>query len=138
MQDLKRVSAHHQIPLVPPATFPVNGLYALRGALIALEAGRSERFAEYHQRAFAAVWGEGRDLDSADAVVALAVEVGFPPGEFRARMADPAIKDELRRRTEGAAVRGVFGLPAFFVGEELFWGHDRMDYVVRALAAQGV
>lgn len=132
MADLKRVAAHHRIPLEPPASFPVNGLYALRGALVALG---TERFADYHRRAFAAVWGEGRELGNAAAVVELAREAGFSADDFATRAASPEIKDELRQRTERAADRGVFGVPAFFVGDELFWGHDRMDYVARALAA---
>lgn len=44
----------------------------------------------------------------------------------------PAVKDRLREATAAAEARGVFGVPTFFVGDEMFWGHDRFDYVARA------
>jgi 2-hydroxychromene-2-carboxylate isomerase len=49
-------------------------------------------------------------------------------------MADAAVKAKLRENTERAAARGVFGVPTFFVDEDMFWGHDRKDYVLRAAA----
>ena len=133
MRDLQRITAHHEIALSPPASFPVNGLYALRGALVALS---SELFLGYHRRAFAAIWAEGRDLQDAESVATLAQEVGFDRDEFLEKMSEPARKAELKQRTDRAAERGVFGVPTFFVGDELFWGHDRIEYVARALAAR--
>jgi 2-hydroxychromene-2-carboxylate isomerase len=65
-------------------------------------------------------------------VIALAAELGFDEADFRAGLGSPEIKDELKRVTQEAAEQGVFGVPSFLVGEELFWGHDRMDYVRRA------
>jgi 2-hydroxychromene-2-carboxylate isomerase len=127
--DLRRCAAELGIELRVPNQFPVNGVYALRGALVAKRAGR---FAAYHPAMFRAVWQHARDVSTSAAVAALATELGFP--EVAAGIDDATIKDELRTNTEAAIKRGAFGLPAFFVGAEMYWGHDRMDQVVREIA----
>jgi 2-hydroxychromene-2-carboxylate isomerase len=124
--DLRRCASDLGIELRVPNSFPVNGLYALRGAIAARRAGR---FAAYHQAMFEATWQRGRDIASKDAVATLATELGFP--DVAAQLDETGIKDELRANTEAAIKRGAFGLPTFFVGREMFWGHDRMDQVVR-------
>lgn len=126
-KDIARCTAEHDVPLRMPPTFPVNGLYALRGALAAQRAGVFER---YHQPMFRAAWAEGREISNRDAVAAIARELGLP--EVADALDDPAIKDQLRAATDAAIERGAFGVPTFLVGDELFWGHDRMHQVARA------
>jgi len=53
--------------------------------------------------------------------------------QFQSLVSDPAVKDRLKRNTEEAVARGVFGAPTFFVGEQMFWGQDRLDFVDQAL-----
>ena len=127
--DLRRCAAAANVELRVPNQFPVNGVYALRGALVAQRAGR---FAAYHTAMFRAVWQHARDVSTSAAVSALATELGFP--EVASSIDDATIKDELRANTEAAIKRGAFGLPAFFVGAEMYWGHDRMDQVAREVA----
>lgn len=130
-QDLVRCAAHEGVRLGAPHTFPVNGLYALRGALAARRLGALER---YHAPVFQAVWRDGRDVSTRDAVAAIARELGL---EAVAEGLDaPEVKAELRSETEAAVARGLFGVPTFFVGDEMFWGHDRMAYVARAWARE--
>jgi len=124
--DLRRCAADLGIELRVPNSFPINGLYALRGAIAAHRAGR---FAAYHQSMFQAAWQRGRDISSKDAVATLATELGFP--DVATQLDDASIKDELRANTDAAIKRGAFGLPTFFVGAEMFWGHDRIDQVAR-------
>lgn len=127
INDLRRCAAELAIDFRVPHSFPVNGLYALRGAIAAQRAGTFDR---YHPTMFRAVWQHSRDVSSAAAVAALATELGFP--EIAGQLDDPSIKDELRANTDEAIRRGVFGVPTFFVGAELFWGHDRMHQVAAA------
>ncbi|MCC6993394.1 MAG: 2-hydroxychromene-2-carboxylate isomerase [Deltaproteobacteria bacterium] len=134
MQDLGRCAAHHAIPIRPPSHFPVNGLYALRGALWCQQHAVAAAPA-FHAAAFAAAWRDDRNVSDRAVVLELAHEVGLDRDAFSAGLDDPAIKDALKTRTAAAAERGVFGVPSFFVGSQLFWGHDRLDYVARALAA---
>jgi 2-hydroxychromene-2-carboxylate isomerase len=127
LKDLGRCAAEHELPFRVPASFPVNGLYSLRGALAAMRAGM---FDVYHREMFRAVWAEGRETSNRDAVAQVMRSLGL--GDLVPALDEPAIKDDLRVRTEAAARRGVFGVPTFFVGTEMFWGHDRMDQVARA------
>jgi len=125
--DLRRCAAEEGIEVRMPTKFPINGLYALRGALAARREGC---FDAYHLAMFRAAWQQGRDISSRDAVAAFATELGMPA--VAAALDDAALKDKLRVDTEAAAKRGVFGVPTFFVGAEMFWGHDRMHQVARA------
>jgi 2-hydroxychromene-2-carboxylate isomerase len=132
INDIRRCAADDGIEMRVPTTFPINGLYALRGAIAAQRAGS---FAAYHQAIFRAAWQLGRDISRKESVAALATELGFP--DIAAALDDPSIKDELKANTDEAIRRGAFGVPTFFVGAELFWGHDRMHQVARALSAGG-
>ena len=89
------------------------------------------KLAVYHNGVFRAAWPERRHASTLEHVQALSRELGCP--EVADGLEEPAIKAELRALTEDAAARGAFGVPTFFVGDEMFWGHDRMDYVQRAL-----
>jgi len=130
-RDYLRCSAHEQVPTNLPAVFPINGLYALRGALFALEHGG---FTAYHRAMFRAAWHDGRDVSTKEVAIAVAVESGQDADAFARGLESPAIKDRLKTVTAAAQARGIFGVPSFFVEDELFWGHDRLDYVARALA----
>lgn len=129
VEDLKRIAAEHALRFRLPPSFPVNGLYTLRGALAAKRAGVLDR---YHTPMFRAVWSEGRETSNKDAAAAVIRDLGLP--EIAEQLDDPAIKDELRTATEAAAKRGVFGVPTFFVGDsnDVYWGHDRLYQVARA------
>jgi 2-hydroxychromene-2-carboxylate isomerase len=128
LRDFARCSAHESVAVKFPSVFPVNGLYALRGAIVAQ---RLDSFAAYHAAVFDAVWAQGRDLSTREAVAALAREIGLQA--VAEGMEEPEVKEALRNNTDAAIARGVFGVPSFFVGDELFWGHDRLGYVARAL-----
>ena len=130
LRDLVRCSEYTGVEMKPPAAFPINGVYALRGAVVAQKIGK---FAAYHEAMFRAAWRESREVSSAQSVADIARGLALP--EVADGIEDPAIKAELREATDAAAKRGVFGVPTFFVDGDMFWGHDRMDYVARALAA---
>jgi 2-hydroxychromene-2-carboxylate isomerase len=125
-QDFLRCAEHEGVAVRMPTHFPVNGLYAVRGALAAKDASS---FEVYHRALFHAAWRDDRDVGDKQVVLALAREVGL---ELEAAIDAPELKERLKRDTTAAEARGVFGVPSFFVGEELFWGHDRLDYVRRA------
>lgn len=129
LKDYHRCAEHEGVSTQFPSRFPINGLYALRGAVWALENGV---FTAYHPAMFYAAWRDNRDISSKDTVIAIAGEVGIDPQVFAAAIEQPQIKDKLKTDTAAAQERGVFGVPTFFVGEDMFWGHDRMDYVARA------
>jgi 2-hydroxychromene-2-carboxylate isomerase len=84
---------------------------------------------------FKAAWGQPSPVNLGDmaAVSMLCTAHGFDAGAIAALASDPANKEALKVTTDEAIARGVFGAPSFFVGDDLFFGHDRLDYVERAL-----
>jgi 2-hydroxychromene-2-carboxylate isomerase len=106
---------------MPPA-HPFNPLSAMRLVIAAGSDLRSVR------TAFDFVFGQGRDVSQPAVLVDLARELGL--ADLDAALNDPAVKQTLRKNTEWAIERGVFGVPTFVVGDELFWGHDAFEMLL--------
>jgi len=116
----------------PPTVFPVNSVKALRGALVALECGR---IGQYSERVFRAYFGEDRDI-SQDAVLrTIVADVGLDPEAYFTAIASAAYKDRIRANTDECVRRGGFGSPTMFVGDEMYFGNDRLVLVEAALRA---
>jgi 2-hydroxychromene-2-carboxylate isomerase len=113
-----------------PENFPIHSLKANRLALVAAEHGR---VAPFSHAAFRAPFAEGKDLGDPKVLEALARAAGLDPEKALAQIETPEIKDALRRNTEEAIARGAFGAPTFFVGDQMFFGSDRLAFVERAL-----
>ena len=116
------------IPFRYPAGHPFNPLHHLRLAIACACTPEAIR------RIFEALWTTGGDAADPAAFAQLARSLGVDA----ARLGDPEIKDTLRRNTEQAAARGVFGVPTFEVEGELFWGADSIDFVRAFLADPSV
>jgi 2-hydroxychromene-2-carboxylate isomerase len=80
------------------------------------------------------MWVAPRNLGDADVLQAVLAEAGFDGARFMALVADAEVKAALVARTEASVARGVFGAPSCFVGDQLFFGQDRLDFVRDALA----
>jgi len=110
--------------------FPVNTLTIMRGA----EAARVlDLFVPYVERVFRAMWEEGRKMDDPAVIAETLTGAGLPTERLLALTQDQAVKDALMANTTRAVERGVFGSPSFFVGDELYFGKDRLDVVEAAL-----
>jgi 2-hydroxychromene-2-carboxylate isomerase len=121
------------IPLNGPAYLPFNPLLALRVTLLALDTPQRDVLI---QGLFEAVWVRALHVSEAAVVEGVANDVGLPGAELVARAATPEVKADLRRRTDDAIARGVFGVPSMMVGEELFWGYDDFPYLELFLAGK--
>ena len=131
-QDLQRWAARYGAPFRNNPHFPINTLVLMRGA-----AGMQMRgtdFPKYLETIFHAMWEEPRNLGDPQELAAVLRQAGFDADAFLALANDPAVKEQLKNNTEEAVARGVFGAPTFFVGTEMFWGQDRLDFVAAALA----
>jgi 2-hydroxychromene-2-carboxylate isomerase len=113
-----------------PDSWPSSSLDAMRAAVFARRAGREREFAA---AAFEVAFGQGDDLADVRHVLAAAERAGLEGAAVQAAIADRSIKDELRAETDAANARGVFGVPTVAVGEELFWGDDRLEEAAAAL-----
>lgn len=130
--DLPRFARRYGVPFKLPPGFPINTLALMRGAIVAEQEGAAETYIE---AMFRAVWAEARDMTEPKVVAAVLSAAGLDAQHFFARIAEQAIKDQLKANTEEAVERGAFGAPTFFVGEEMFFGQDRLDFVEEALNA---
>lgn len=130
--DIQRWARRYGVPANPNPHFPVNTLHAMRAAVAALgEPG----FADFHRAMFRGVWVDGQDLAD-EAVLRAAIDAaGLDGAALLARSKDPAVKETLKRNSDEAVERGAFGAPTFFVGGEMFWGNDRLDFLEEALRA---
>jgi 2-hydroxychromene-2-carboxylate isomerase len=133
LHDVPRFARLLGVPLTLPPVMPMNSLAASRACLW-LERDNLDKAKRLAQALFNAQWGEGRDLSGPDAVADVAAGLGVAAASLLAAVADQLVKDRLKEQTQAAIERGVFGSPFVFVGEEPFWGVDRLDQVERCLA----
>jgi 2-hydroxychromene-2-carboxylate isomerase len=130
--DFSRFARRYGVPLSVNPHFPINTLMLMRGAA-GMQRTEPGRFMDYCRAMFSAIWIESLNLND-PAIVAAALErAGFDPAALMALCNDPVTKDDLKAATQLAIERGVFGAPTFFVGDEMFWGQDRIDFVLEAL-----
>lgn len=132
LMDAHRWAKHYGVPFNMPASFPFNSVKPLRMILVAEKSGRGVAAAK---AAFRLAWSEGKDIADEANLRAIAEAAGLDATAALAQIDEPSVKDALRANTDDAVRRGVFGAPAFFVGEELFWGNDRLHFVEAALRA---
>jgi 2-hydroxychromene-2-carboxylate isomerase len=132
-QDLDRYAKRYGVPLKFNPHFPINTLMLMR-AVTGMQLRRPERFEAFIDCLFRALWVEGRSLGDPATVAAVLSEHGFDPAEILALTANEDVKAALKNNTERAVQRGVFGAPSMFVGDQLFFGQDRLDFVVEALS----
>ncbi|MEB2624576.1 2-hydroxychromene-2-carboxylate isomerase [Pseudomonas sp. YuFO8] len=131
--DLDRYAIRYGVPLKINPHFPINTLVLMR-AVTGVQLRQPERFAAFIDCLFKALWIDGRNLNDPATVGAVLSENGFDPEEILALSADEEVKNALKETTEKAVQRGVFGAPSMFVGDQLFFGQDRLDFVIEALS----
>lgn len=135
-RDWARIARHQGLTFRPPADHPRIALAATR-AFYWIEIQRPELAAAFAKRVFGLYFNDSLDTASPEAVSRLAPEFGLKPGALLAGIADPALKDKVRRIGEDAVARGVFGSPFFIVDEEPFWGWDRMEMMAEWVRTGG-
>ena len=130
--DLARWAKHYGVAALHNAHFPINTIRLMRGAIAAEHLGV---FPAYHRAIYDAFWRDGLNLGDAAVVREVLQRAGLDAERIAAASEEPAVKDALRVSTETAVARGAFGAPTFFVGDQMFWGNDRLMFVEQALSA---
>jgi 2-hydroxychromene-2-carboxylate isomerase len=128
----RRAHAYGLPPIRWPEPWPSNYLFAMRALTFAFARGRGRELA---LAAFRAAFVEGRDLAVPEHVLDAAAEAGLDREQVADATADPEVKLALRAATDAAHARGVIGVPTIALGEEIFWGDDRLGEVTAALGA---
>jgi 2-hydroxychromene-2-carboxylate isomerase len=125
-KDLERQCAKHGVPFRKPSRFPRPSLLATRIALT-LESS-PERIGEFVRRVYLANFHDDADTTSNDVVRGVLQSMALPDGDAVLEQATSTqTKERLRARSEEAFARGVFGAPTFLIGDELYWGNDRLE-----------
>ncbi|TVO58882.1 2-hydroxychromene-2-carboxylate isomerase [Denitromonas halophila] len=123
-RDMARLAAKYDIPFHLPSQFPRNGLLAARVARL----GQDQPWiADFARAAMRANFGEDRDIGQPEVIVDILSALDLPAAQLIDAALAPANKLALRRQTEQAAERGIFGAPTLLVGDEMFWGNDRLE-----------
>jgi len=130
--DFHRWATRHRIEFNFNPYFPINTLHLMRGATGMIG---DPRFTAYCDAVFDGMWLTPKNLGEPAELIPVLERAGVSADEFRALTERDDVKDRLKTTTERAVERGVFGAPTFFVGEEMFFGQDRMDFVEEALTA---
>ncbi len=131
MLEFDRFVTAHRLPFKMNPHFPINSLQLMRGAVAAQHLGC---FMPYVDTIMTAMWEDGANTGNAAVVKDVLDKAGLDSAALLAKADDPEIKAELAANTEKAAARGAFGVPTFFVGDEMFWGKERLGQVADALA----
>ncbi len=131
--DFSRFAKRYGVPYNMNAHFPINTLMLMRGA-IGLQRTNPEQFLAYCDAVFKAIWVDSLNMNDPVVLGEALSSKGFELAALMALCGEQATKDALKAVTEEAVSRGVFGAPTFFVGDQMFWGQDRMDWVREALS----
>lgn len=130
LQDLARYARRYGVPMTFNPHFPINTLTLMRGAAGYLD---TPQFATYVTAIFNSLWVEQKNLGKPEVVADVLRAAGLDPAEFERLVNDDGVKERLKGITEEAIRRGAFGAPTFFIGEEMHFGQDRLDFVAEAL-----
>ena len=132
--DFKRYADAYGVPLNMNPHFPITTTTLMR-MVTALQMKNDPRMSTYVDAVFQAIWVDALNLNDPVIVAEVLTRAGLDPVELLAMANAQATKDQLKAVTMRAVERGVFGAPTFFVGEQMFWGQDRIEQVKAALTA---
>ena len=128
--DLPRFVALYDAPFKSNPHFPINTLHLMRGAVALL---KQDQFATYMDTVFNAIWVNSENMGDAETVAKVLTNAGLDAQQIIASTQEPEVKAALIDSTEAAVKRGCFGAPTMFIGDEMFFGQDRMQFIEMAL-----
>jgi 2-hydroxychromene-2-carboxylate isomerase len=131
--DMSLWAKRYGVTLKMNPFFPINTLPLMRGA-VAMQMRMPEKFDAYLAAVMNAIWQDKKNMGDPAVIAEVLTQIGLDPAAFMAMIGDDEIKSALVKNTEEAVSRGVFGAPTFFVGDQMFFGQDRMMFVKEALS----
>ena len=127
IRDCKMLSDKYKISFKFNSYFPINTVNLMRGVLIAEEDGIEH---QYIEKMFEALWIGGLNLNDQTIIDKVLKNLGINPKTFALRLSNQNVKDELKKRTQDAFEKGIFGAPTFYVNNKVFWGQDRLEFAL--------
>jgi len=137
MLEIQRFIARHDLSAFKfNPHFPINTLLVMRGAA-GLELDAPDQLSAYFDTALKAMWEDEQNFNDPEVVKAVFAKAGFDAEAIFTRVQEPEVKQRLMQNTAQAVERGVFGIPTFFVGNEMFFGKERLAQVEDQIKADG-
>ncbi len=127
IKDTKLVSEKKNIKFKFNYYFPIKTVNFMRGVIIA-EEDNFEKF--YIEKIFNAIWKDGLNMNDQSIIEKVIKNMDINPKTFLLRATDIKIKDKLKKLTDDALKKGIFGAPTFLINKKIFWGQDRLSYAV--------
>lgn len=122
--DMNRWARRYGVPLTFPKSFASERIN--KGTFYAEDRGRVQ---DYVTAAYTAAWGEGQDMSDSEVLAGVARRLGWPAQEFLAFVDSAPAAERFEASNAEAHRRGVFGTPTFLIGEEMWWGNDRLQFL---------
>ena len=127
LEDTKLISKKKNIKFIFNSYFPIKTVSFMRGVLIAEE----DSFRKiYIEKIFNAIWKDGLNMNDKTVIEKVLKNMELNPEIFLSKVSDNKIKVKLRKLTDDALKKGIFGAPTFLVNKKIFWGQDRLSYAV--------
>jgi 2-hydroxychromene-2-carboxylate isomerase len=139
LKDLKDWANTAGLTIVmPPRVFPVNSVKAMRGCIWVAQQDQARpdmqpKFIAYTRAVFESYWSRQEDISQDAALANICQQVGIDPAAFAVGVADAAVKQQLKANTDEVIQRGGFGSPTLFVGQDMYFGNDRLALVRAAV-----
>lgn len=130
--DMQRWAEYYQIPMQMNPHFPMNTLTLMR-ILTGVQLLHLEKFEQVLKLLFDAMFGTPQNLNEPTVLAEVLKPSGFSVEDIMSMVQSDVVKQKLITETEKAIQRGIFGAPTFFVGDEMYWGQDRLHFVEQAL-----
>ena len=130
--DMQRWAEYYHIPMQMNPHFPMNTLTLMR-ILTGIQLLHLEKFEQVLKLLFDAMFGTPQNLNEPNVLAEVLKPSGFSVEDIMSMVQSDVVKQKLITETEQAIQRGIFGAPTFFVGDEMYWGQDRLHFVEQAL-----
>ena len=127
IEDTKLVSKKKNISFHFNSYFPIKTVNFMRGVLIAEKDNSEKNFIE---KIFNAIWMDGLNMNDPIVINKVLKNIDLNPEIFLKKVSDQKVKDKLRKLTDDALKKKIFGVPAFVVNKKMFWGQDRLSYTI--------
>ena len=128
IRDCKMIAEKHNIKFKFNTNFPINSIAMMRGAFLAQN---KKKLNQYIDLFFDAYWKDGLNLNDDKILNSILTNLSIDFNEFQLIISDKKIKNKLIDETNDAYNKGVFGAPSFIVNNKLFWGQDRLEFVLK-------
>ena len=127
IRDCKLIAEKNKIKFKFNSYFPIRSLNLMRGVLVAEE----DNFKSYYiENIFDAIWQDGLNMNDENVVQKILKNLNVNPKTFLLRVTSSSIKDNLRKKTNEAYEKGIFGAPSFVSNNKIFWGQDRIEFAI--------